>query len=161
MNLKLLAKLQKNKEKKVEERKIIKQWLIGSSTAANYTHEVTLTFPFDPKHIDTAEKMYGIFKKRLNERCFKRRGIENIKMAVVLEGEISGKRLHYHCAMRCPHHMTNDYFIRRIHKTWCDVVRSKYARVETKNYTNSEWGDYLLKEFDSRNTSVISEHTNF
>lgn len=161
MNLALLAELERNKEKKVEEREIVKQWLIGASTTVDYTHEVTLTFPFDPKHTDTAEKMYDAFKNRLNERCFKRRDIENIKMAVVLEGEISGKRLHYHCAMRCPKHMTDDYFIRRIHKAWCDVVGSKYARTEIKKYTNSGWGDYLLKEFDSRNTTVVSEHTNF
>lgn len=57
--------------------------------------------------------------------------------------------------------MTDEYFHRYIKKTWCDVVGSKYARVEINEYTNDRWIGYITKEFDSRNTSVISEHTNF
>lgn len=161
MNLTLLAELQKNKDKKVAEREIASKWLIGASSTTAFTHEITLTFPLVPKHTYEAEKMYGIFKKRLNDRCFKKRDVESIKMAVVLEGEISNKRLHYHCAISRPKHMTDDYFQRYINKTWCDVVGSKYARVEINKYTNDRWISYMTKEFDSRNTSVISEHTNF
>ena len=101
MYLTLLAEFNKNKEIKIKERETLKQWLTGN---CEFTHEVTLTFPFDPKHTDIAEKTYGIFKERLVKRCFKKREKEDIKMAVVLEGKISGKRLHYHCAMSSPMH---------------------------------------------------------
>lgn len=158
MDLALLAELEKNKLKKKNERELVKKWLMGNS---GFTHEVTLTFPFNPKHAEICEKLYGEFKRRLKERCFKKIGQQDIKMAVVLEGEISDKRLHYHCALKCPKHMTHDYFSRRIVKTWCDVVQNKYARVKIKDYTDDGWVEYLVKEFDSHNTSVISEHTNF
>ena len=161
MNLKLLAELQKNKERKVMEREIVKQWLIGDSTTVGFTHEITLTFPFDPKHTETAEKMYGIFKKRLHDRCFKKRVAEDIKMAVVLEGELRGKRLHYHCAISCPKHMSNGRFSHRVHSTWQDVVNNEYVSICINKYTNNGWIGYMTKELDSRNTSVISEHTNF
>jgi len=161
MSLKKLAELQKNIDKKVNERKVVKQWLIGASTTADFTHEVTLTFPFDPKHTETAEKMYGIFKKRLKDRCYRKKEKKDINMAVVLEGEISGKRLHYHCAMSCPKHMSNGNFSYRIQSTWQDVVKSEYTRICFNKYTNDRWIGYMTKELDSRNTSVISEHTNF
>lgn len=154
----LFTELQRNKENKIKERETLKQWLIGTG---EYTHEVTFTFPFAPQHAETCEKIYGVFKDRLNDRCFKKIEQQDIEMAVVLEGEISNKRLHYHCAMRCPKHMTDDYFTRRIAKTWCDTVNSKYARVVIKKYTNDGWVGYITKEFDSRNTTVVSEHTNF
>lgn len=158
MSLTLLAEFQQNKENKIKERETLKQWLIGDG---EYTHEVTLTFPFNPKHTEICEKIYGVFKNRLAERCYKKMQQQDIEMAVVLEGEISNKRLHYHCAMRCPKHMTDDYFARRIAKTWCDVVNNKYARVVIKKYTNDRWIGYMTKEFSSSNTIVVSEHTNF
>ena len=49
----------------------------------------------------------------------------------------------------------------RIAKTWCDTVGSKYARVVINEYTNDGWIEYITKEFDTRNTAVISEHTSF
>ena len=158
MGIALFAELERNKGNKIKERETVKQWLSGNT---KYTHEVTLSFPFDPKYTEVAEKKYGIFKERLEERCFKKIDKDDIKMAVVLEGVISNKRLHYHCAMHCPKHMTDDYFTRRIAKTWCDVVNSKYARVAIKKYTNDRWIGYMTKEFSSSNTIVISEHTNF
>ena len=158
MGFTLFAELQRNKENKINERETLKQWLIGDG---KYTHEVTLTFPFNPKRTDIAEKIYGVFKSRLNERCFKKMEQQDIEMAVILEGEISNKRLHYHCSMTKPKHMTSERFSSRIAKTWCDVVNSKYARVVIKKYTDDGWDDYITKEFDSRNTTVVSEHTNF
>jgi len=158
MGLALFEELQRNKENKIKEREALKQWLIGNG---EYTHEVTLTFPSDLKYIEFCEKQYGVFVYRLTGRCYRNREPQDIKMAVILEGEISNKRLHYHCAMRCPKHMTYDCFARRIDKTWCDVVGSEYARVVINKYTNDRWIGYITKEFDSRNTTVVSEHTNF
>ena len=160
MNFALLEELQRNKETKASNLANVQKWLIGDS-GISFTHEVTLTFPLDPKHDYIAEKIYGIFKDRLIDRCYKKKAKEDIKMAVILEGEISYKRLHYHCAMRCPEHMTSDYFSRRILKTWHDTVRNNSARVVIKPYTNEGWIDYITKEFNSLSTSTISEHTSF
>jgi len=155
VNLQLEKQLHENLKKK----KSIKQAVIDFQVQKgdDYTHEVTLTFPKQPKTRWYAEKDYAKFQKFLIERCYKRKDKERIKMAVMLEGELKDN-LHYHCALRCPKHMSNAKFANRIAKTWKDVVGNKSARVKIKKYTDKGWLSYSAKEVSFNNTDVFSEN---
>jgi hypothetical protein len=156
MSQQLLDELHKNKDDKFKLRNEVIQW--QTQNGNDYTHEVTLTFPINPSNRWHAESLFKTFKFRLIDRCLKFKQNQNIKMAVYLEGEISNKLFHYHCAMRCPAHMTYDYFSRRIFKTWQDTVKANNARVKIKKYTDSGWLSYCSKEINMSNTDVVSEH---
>lgn len=154
----LLNELKRNKNNKLYGKKQVIDWL-----ARDYTHEVTLTFPYEPKNRWYCEKTFKKYQLHLNDRCFKHNKGQYLEskiiMAVFLEGEITNKRLHYHCAMTCPMHMDYYYFERRIKKTWADTLRNPSTRVVVKPYTNKGWLSYSTKEISLLHTDAVSEHT--
>lgn len=157
MSLLLLAELERNRNKWIEDKKTVVEWLV--SDGDDYTHEATLTFPVAPRDRWGAEKQLCRFVSILTDRCYRKRAGE-IKIAALLEGQYSNKQLHYHCALRCPKHMSLGYFSYRIDTVWKDCVRNESARVCIKRYTDCGWLSYGNKEFTRHHTDVVSEHTN-
>jgi hypothetical protein len=159
----VLNELDKNQQKKNAAQADVADWLVGKSD--DYTHEVTLTFPFEPKNMAQAEKFFGTFIKYLNNRCFRTRSKANpdkrIKIAATLEGEVSSKKLHYHCSVRKPDHMLYPQFASLVEKTWKRVVGRDYVQIKIKPYTDSGWLRYSTKEISALHTSAVSEHCSF
>lgn len=160
-NAVILNELQKSKNKKLKDQQKIIDWF--TTDCNDYTHAVTLTFPFEMTNADIAEIYYGRFKKYINERCFRRPKTDSdkIKMAVILEGAKFNKHLHYHCAMRCPTKLTEYDFSYRISKVWRHTVKNKIAHVDIQPYSNNGWIEYCTKEISATHTEGISIHNDF
>ena len=160
-NAVIFNEFQKRQRNKLKEQQRIVDWL--TTDCNDYTHAVTLTFPFELSNTDIAEHYYGRFKKYVNERCFRRpkSDLDKIKMAVILEGIRFNKHLHYHCAMRCPTKLTDKEFSQRIAKMWRHTVKNEMTHVDIQHYSNSGWIEYCAKEISAVHTEGISIHNDF
>ena len=160
MSLLLKNSLWMNVQKRARLQEEVATWLEGR--ADDYTHAVTTTFEDEPSNIDEAETVFARFQNYLNKECFRRpkSADDKVKMAVVLEGVRTNRRLHYHCAMRAPDKLSPQEFGRRIKKAWRKAVRSGEARVDVQAYRKG-WLPYMTKELVFTNTDGISKHNNF
>ena len=161
MSLLIEQELQKNKDKIVELQNQTAQWLGGDSD--DYTHAVTLTFPFAVKDELDADRYIGKFTKYLNKKCFRRALIndDKLKIAVVFEGVNRKEHIHAHCAIRSPSKFTFKVFEALIKITWRKVVKNNEAVSDVKQYENNGWIGYCTKQLTTTKTNGISQYCNF
>lgn len=161
MSLLLEQELLSNHVKRKEVQQEIEKWLGGMED--DYTHAVTLTFPFDIKDELEAENYIAKFTKYLNKRCCRRVrcDADKVKIAIVFEGVNSNDRIHVHCAIRSPEKLTYKVFGSLIKYSWRKSVKNKQAKTDVKQYNNNGWLGYITKQFTTTKTNGISQYCNF
>jgi hypothetical protein len=161
MSLLLEQDLRLYKEKKLELQKDAAKWLSGVED--DYTHAVTLTFPFIVKDELEADRYIGKFAKHLNKKCFRRAkcDADKLKMAIVFEGINRKQHIHAHCAIRSPSKFDFGVFESLIKIAWGEAVKSNQAISDVKEYKNNGWIGYCTKQLTITKTSGISQHCNF
>jgi hypothetical protein len=138
-------------------------WLIANTTHCNFDLATTLTFERQPKNIDDAEEKFRQFLHRLNRHCYKTKYTRfksaHISIVTTIEGSISGKNLHYHCAIQIPKdYVTENEFKALIKKDWNEVSDSKWQHIHFEDYIDKGWINYMCKEIKDKNTLAISKH---
>lgn len=129
-------------------------------SGVQFDHAVTLTFPNEPFDHIQAERVFGVFMRYLNERCYRRgfrSGKNRVKVFAIQEG-LQYKRNHYHCALQKPIHLSEDEFKKRIKKCWIKATKDCHAIVDIQEYYSSGWLDYITKEIGLRDNTGISGH---
>ncbi|WP_135568279.1 hypothetical protein [Solemya elarraichensis gill symbiont] len=158
--LELIEQLKTNKRAKTVLQQDFVQWIAGK--AGTYTHAVTLTFPFEVTDADEVEKYLAFFSRKINSECCRRpKEEEKVKMALVIHGINSSKKLHVHAAIQSPDKISSIEMSRRIKKSWHKALHHKRAIVDIKTYDDDGWIGYISKEFTLTNTRGISQYCNF
>ena len=161
MSLLLEQEFLYNKLIRDEVQQQIAEWLNGGED--DYTHAVTLTFPFAIKDELDADRYIEKFTKYLNKKCFRRAkcNADRLKIAIVLEGINSKEHIHVHCAIRSPNKFTFKVFETIIKITWRKTVKNNEAVSDVKQYEDNGWIGYCTKQLTKTKTNGISQYCNF
>jgi len=161
MSLLLQQLLSDNYTKRKDVQNEITQWMNGDED--DYTHAVTLTFPFLVNDELEADRYIGKFSKFLNKKCHRRAKNDNekLKMAVVIEGVNSIENIHAHCAIRSPNKFTFEIFEALIKDAWRKSVNNNEAVSDVQQYNDNGWIEYFTKQLTETKTNGISQYCNF
>jgi len=155
----LLQTLKINEEKLARPQKDMMKFI--KQKQAELGCAVTLTFKHEPANRTVAEKIFEKYIRQLNERVYRRAyrsGQAKLKLFAVSEDKKGKGRLHYHCAIEKPPHISNSKFERLCRKCWFRANNGFWSKTEIKPCDDG-WIEYSLKELTLTNTDIISEHT--
>ena len=155
----LLIELDKNEEKLLLPQKEMLKFIKQKQAELGWA--VTLTFNKEPASRMEAEKLFTKYVRQLNERFFRRaykNGKMRLKLFAVSEDKKGKGRLHYHCAIEKPSHISHSKFEHLCRKCWFRVNNGLWSKTEIKPCDDG-WIAYSLKELTPTNTDIISEHT--
>jgi len=163
----------------------------GAISPIHFTHAMTLTFNLAEKDRITAESTFRVFVHNLNEKVFRKlykKKNKRLKLIATIEGEESGKRLHYHVAIEVPVNISEQCFKNKVQLCWDNANRhretyyslSQYAKknnvdfvklltgglvrnniVDIDIYKTNGWIGYIGKELTKLNSDCLSEHCYF
>ena len=161
MSLLLQQLLSDNYAKSKDVQNEIVQWFNRGED--DYTHAVTLTFPFLVNDELEADRYIGKFSKFLNKKCHRRaqNDKDKLKMAVVIEGVYSKENIHVHCAIRSPNKFTFKIFEALIKEAWRKSVNNNESVSFVREYNDIGWIEYFSKQLTETKTNGISQYCNF
>jgi hypothetical protein len=98
---------------------------------------------------EQAWKQFEYFCKHLNRKIYghaAKRKKQSLIILPVLEGEISGKHLHFHCAIGCIDKSYNFEELKTIINAAWRKQKWTYNNPTVKQYEDSGWIEYMCKE---------------